>query len=133
MKAAYFMKHGGPEVLEYGDIPDPQLKAGQVIVDVHAASVNGADWKTRSGHYRKITDFPYVPGRDFSGVLSQLGVGVKDLKVGDPVFGVVEQTDEATYAEKVAINAAIVAKKPEKLSHIEAAAVGLIGLTALVA
>jgi NADPH:quinone reductase-like Zn-dependent oxidoreductase len=132
MKAAYFMKHGGPEVLQYGDIPDPVLKPGQVMVDVYAASVNGADWKTRSGTYRKLTNFPYVPGRDISGVVSALGEGVKDFKIGDAVFGVVEQRDEQTYAEKVAINAAIVAKKPESLSHIEAAAVGLIGLTALV-
>jgi NADPH:quinone reductase-like Zn-dependent oxidoreductase len=132
MKAAYFMKHGGPEVLQYGEVRDPVARPGEVIVDVHAASVNGADWKTRSGQYRKITEFPYIPGRDFSGVVSQLGDGVKDFKVGDAVFGVVEQTDEATYAEKVAIKASIVAKKPNSLSHIEAAAVGLIGLTAIV-
>jgi len=132
MKAAYFMKHGGPEVLQYGEVRDPVARPGEVIVDVYAASVNGADWKTRSGAYRAITQFPYIPGRDFSGVVSALGEGVKDQKVGDPVFGVVEQTDEATYAEKVAIKASIVAKIPERLSHIEAAAVGLIGLTAIV-
>ncbi|HZN26203.1 MAG TPA: NADP-dependent oxidoreductase [Burkholderiales bacterium] len=132
MKAAYFMKHGGPEVLQYGEVRDPVARPGEVVVDVHAASVNGADWKTRVGQYRKITEFPYIPGRDFSGVVSELGEGVKDFKIGDPVFGVVEQTDEATYAEKVAIKASIVAKKPERLSHIETAAVGLIGLTAIV-
>jgi NADPH:quinone reductase-like Zn-dependent oxidoreductase len=101
-------------------------------VDVHAASVNGADWKVRAGHYSPITTVPYIPGRDFSGVVSALGAGVTDLKVGDPVFGVVEQTSEFCYAEKVAIKAAIVARKPDSLSHIEAAALGLIGLTALV-
>jgi NADPH:quinone reductase-like Zn-dependent oxidoreductase len=132
MKAAYFMKNGGPEVLEYGDVADPVAGPGQVLVDVHAASVNGADWKVRAGHYAPITTFPYVPGRDFSGVVSALGAGVTDLKVGDPVFGVVEVTGEACYAEKVAIKSAIVAKKPEELSHVESAAVGLIGLTALV-
>src|SRR5207244_7201644 len=78
------------------------------------------------------TNFPYVPGRDFSGVVSALGAGVTDLKVGDAVFGVVEVTGEACYAEKVAIRSAIVAKKPDSLSHIEAASVALIGLTALV-
>lgn len=132
MKAAYFMQHGGPEVFQYGEIPDPPLRPGQVMVDVHAASVNGADWKSRKGQYRSNTQFPYVPGRDISGVVSQVGEGVTDLKVGDPVFGVVEQTDEATYAEKVAIKASIVTRKPESLSHVEAAALGLIGLTALV-
>jgi NADPH:quinone reductase-like Zn-dependent oxidoreductase len=132
VKAAYFMQHGGPEVFQYGEIPDPVLRPGQVIVDVCAASVNGADWKSRRGQYRSNTQFPYVPGRDFSGVVSQVGEGVKDLKIGDPVFGVVEQTDEATYAEKVAIKSSIVTRKPERLSHVEAAALGLIGLTALV-
>jgi NADPH:quinone reductase-like Zn-dependent oxidoreductase len=118
--------------MEYGEIPDPVAGPGQVVVDVHAASVNGADWKVRSGAYAPTTQFPYVPGRDFSGVVSALGEGVKDFKIGDEVFAVTEQTAEQSYAEKVAINAGIVAKKPAKLSHVETAAVALIGLTALV-
>ena len=133
MKAAYFMKNGGPEVMQYGDVPDPVAGPGQVLVDVYAASVNGADWKVRSGHYAPTTSFPYIPGRDFSGVVRALGAGVTDFKVGDEVFGVSEQTGEKCYAEKVAMNAAIVAKKPATLSHVEAASVALIGLTALVA
>ena len=132
MKAAFFMKNGGPEVLQYGDVPDPVAQPGEVVVDVHAASVNGADWKVRSGAYKPTASFPYMPGRDFSGVVSALGAGVTDLKVGEPVFGVVEQVNDGCYAEKVAIKAAIVAKKPDHLSHVETAAVGLIGLTALV-
>src|SRR5262247_1205782 len=122
MKAAFFMKNGGPEVFEYGDVPDPVAGPGEVLVDVHAASVNGADWKVRAGHYAPITTFPYVPGRDFSGVVSAFGAGVTDLKVGDPVFGVMEVSGEACYAEKVAIKAAIVARKPDSVSHVEAAA-----------
>jgi NADPH:quinone reductase-like Zn-dependent oxidoreductase len=132
MKAAYFMKNGGPEVMQCGDVPDPVAGPGQVLVDVHAASVNGADWKVRSGRYAPTTQFPYIPGRDFSGVVSALGAGVNDFKVGDAVFGVSEQTGEKCYAEKVAMNSAIVAKKPRGLSHVEAASVALIGLTALV-
>src|SRR5262245_65016776 len=132
MKAAYFMKNGGAEVMQYGDVPDPVASPGKVVVDVHAASVNGADWKVRAGKYRPTTTFPYIPGRDFSGVVSSIGSGVTDLKVGDAVFGVVETADEATYAEKLAIKAAIIAKKPDRLSHVEASALALIGLTALV-
>jgi len=132
MKAAFFMKNGGPEVMQYGDVPDPVAGPGQVLVDVHAASVNGADWKVRAGSYAPITKFPYVAGRDFSGVVSALGEGVKDFKVGDPVFGVVEQVADGCYAEKLAIRSAIVARKPDSLSHVEAAALALIGLTALV-
>ena len=133
MKAAFFMKNGGPEVMEYGDVPDPVAGPGQVLIDVHAASVNGADWKVRAGSYSPTKSFPYIPGRDISGVVSAVGPGVTDLKVGDAVFGVSETTGEACYAEKVAIKAAIVAKKPEQLSHVEAAALALIGLTALTA
>jgi len=132
MKAAYFMKFGGPEVMEYGDVPDPVVGAGEVMVDVHAASVNGADWKVRSGRYAQISAFPYVPGRDFSGVVSAVGDGVHDLRVGDPVFGVLDVGREGAYAEKVAIQASIVARKPAALSHLECAAIALTGLTALV-
>ena len=133
MKAAYFMKNGGPDVMEYGDLPDPVAGRGQVLVDVHAASVNAADWKTRSGSSRATTKFPHILGRDFSGIVVGLGDGVTDFKVGDEGFGVVEQRADLCQAEKLVIEAAIVAKKPASLSHVEAAAVGLIGLTAITA
>lgn len=132
MKAAYFEEHGGPEVMGYGDVPDPVAGPGQVVVDIHAASVNGADWKVRAGKYKPITDFPYIPGRDFSGVVSAVGDGVDDLKIGDAVFGVCDVGQEQAYAEKIAIKAAIVARKPDGISHVEAAALALIGLTALI-
>ena len=132
MKAAFFMKNGGPDVLQYGDVPDPVAGPGQVLVDVHAASVNGADWKVRAGSYAPITKFPYIAGRDFSGVVAALGEGVKDFKVGDAVFGVVEAADDGCYAEKLAIRSSIIAPKLSGLSHVECASLALIGLTALV-
>lgn len=132
MKAAYIEKLGGPEVLQYGELPDPEAGPGEVLVDIHAASVNGADWKVRTGKSGSITAFPYILGRDFSGVVSAVGEGVTDLTVGDAVFGVCDTGQEGAYAEKIAVKAAIVAKKPDDLSHVQAAAVALIGLTALV-
>jgi NADPH:quinone reductase-like Zn-dependent oxidoreductase len=132
MKAVYIDKHGGPEVLAYGDVPDPVAKPGEVVVDIFAASVNGADWKVRSGSSYRASHFPYVLGRDFSGVVSAVGEGVHELKVGDAVFGVCDVGQEGAYAEKIAIKAAIVAKKPDSMSHAEAAALALAGLTALV-
>jgi len=132
MKAAFFMKHGGPDVLQYGDVPDPVARPGEVLVDVHAASVNAADWKMRAGGYAPAPHFPYVLGRDFSGVVAALGQGVSDFKVGDPVFAVCDVGQEGAYAEKIAIKAAIVARKPNALSHAECAAIALAGLTALV-
>lgn len=132
MKAAYFEQHGGPEVMGYGDVPDPVAGPGEVVVDIYAASVNGADWKVRAGKYKPITDFPYIPGRDFSGVVSAVGAGVDDLQIGDAVFGVCDVGQEQAYAEKIAIKAAIVAKKPDGISHVDMAALALIGLTALI-
>jgi NADPH:quinone reductase-like Zn-dependent oxidoreductase len=130
MKAAYIEKFGGPEVLKYGDLPDPVAGPGQVVVDVVAASVNGADPKVCAGEYKQAT-FPVILGRDFSGVVSALGAGVTDLRIGDEVFGVLEAGRDGTYCEKIAIGASIVAKKPAGLSHVDAAALALIGLTAL--
>ena len=116
MKAAYFEEHGGPDVLKYGDLPDPVAGTNEVLIDIHAASVNAADAKVRAGHYSQITDFPYVLGRDFSGVVSALGEGVGDLAIGDAVFGVCDVGQEGTYAEKIAMKAALVAKKPDRFS-----------------
>ncbi len=133
MKAVYIDHFGGPEVVKYGDLPDPSAAPGQILVDVVAASVNGADWKVRAGHHGKAMIFPLILGRDFSGVVSAVGTGVTDLRPGDEVFGVLEAGRDGTYAEKIAIGAAVVAKKPAALSHVDAAALALAGLTALCA
>ena len=78
-----------------------------------------------------LSRFPHILGRDFSGVVSAVGPGVTDLAVGDAVFGVCDQGIEGAYAEKIAIKAAIIAKKPDRLGHAEAAAMALTSLTAL--
>jgi NADPH:quinone reductase-like Zn-dependent oxidoreductase len=101
------------------------------VVDIVAASINGADWKVREGKSNQLSRFPYILGRDFSGVVSVVGQGIGDLKVGDEVFGVCDVGQEGAYAEKIAIRSAIVAKKTDRLSHIDAAALALAGLTAI--
>ena len=131
MKACFFCAFGGPEVLQYGDLPDPLPAAGEVVVDIHAASVNAADWKMRAGRYGRI-DFPHVPGRDFSGVVAALGEGARDFKVGDAVFGVCEVPREGAYAGKIAIRQEILARKPASLTHVQCASIALAGLTALI-
>jgi NADPH:quinone reductase-like Zn-dependent oxidoreductase len=109
MKAAYIERQGGPEVLQYGEMPDPVARPGEVVVDIVAASVNGADWKVREGKAGKLARFPYILGRDFSGTVSAVGEGVTDLRVGDDVFAVCDAGQEGAYAEKIAIKAALVA------------------------
>ena len=132
MKAAFFRTHGPPEVLEYGEMPDPVAGRGEVLIDIHAASVNAADWKQRAGQYASKVELPHIPGRDFSGVVAALGEGAHDFRPGEPVFGVCEVPGEGAYAEKIALRQEIVGRKPERLSHVECAALGLAGLTALI-
>ena len=133
MKAAFIERHGGPEVLKFGEMLDPVAASGEVVVDIVAASVNGADWKVREGKSGQLSKFPYILGRDFSGVVSAVGEGVRDIGIGDEVFAVCDADQEGAYAEKIAIKAAIVAKKPNGLSHVDAAALALGGLTAICA
>jgi NADPH:quinone reductase-like Zn-dependent oxidoreductase len=87
MKAILLTGFGGTDMLRYGDAPDPVAGSGDIVVDVYAASVNAADSKVRRGLYGDLT-LPHILGRDFSGVVSAVGAGVDDLKVGDAVFGV---------------------------------------------
>jgi NADPH:quinone reductase-like Zn-dependent oxidoreductase len=75
--------------------------------------------------------FPHILGRDFSGVVARTGEEVTDFAVGDPVFGVLDAGIEGAYAEQLAIRAAIVARKPDRLSHLQAAAMALVGITAI--
>jgi NADPH:quinone reductase-like Zn-dependent oxidoreductase len=131
MKAVVFTQYGGPEVLRYVDVPDPVAQADEVVVDVYAASVNGADYKVRRGEGPYKIEFPHILGRDFSGVVTEAGPKVHDLAIGDPVFGVLDRGKEGTYAEKLTVKASIIERKPEWLSHVEAAALGLASLTAI--
>ena len=132
MRAMLLTGHGGPEMLRYGEAPDPVARPGDVVVDIHAASVNAADYKVRRGSsVHSNIRFPHILGRDFSGVVASLGVGVNDVAAGDAVFGVTEPGVEGAYAEKIAVKAAIIAKKPQTLGHAEAAALALTSLTAL--
>ena len=131
MKAAFIERHGGPEVLKFGEMPDPVAASGEIVVDIITASVNGADWKVREGKSGQLSKFPYILGRDFSGVVSAVGEGVSDIGIGEEVFAVCDVGQEGAYAEKIAIKAAIVTRKPEPLAHVDAAAPALAGLTAI--
>lgn len=130
MKAVYIERCGGPEVLIYGDMPDPVPAADDVLIDIAAASVNATDWKARASGYAKIP-FPHIMGRDLSGTVSSVGKDVENFKVGDEVFAVCMRYEDGGYAEKNAVKASMVGKKPASVSHVEAAALALTGLTAV--
>jgi len=135
MRAVLFDDYGEPEVLRLDTAVDPVAGPGEILVDIHAASVNAADSKVRAGPRpgEPGLDFPHILGRDFSGVVRSLGAGVTDFSPGDAVLAVIERGREGSYAEAVAISAALAVRKPDTMSHVDAAALSLTGLTTLVA
>ena len=133
MKAIQINAYGEPDVLVLREVPDPRAGVGQIVAAIHAASVNPIDWKTRAGMRGDASALPMILGCEFSGVVSETGPGVDEFAPGDAVFGVAPQTGDGTYAEAIAIDAGLLAPKPDSLGHVEAAALALVGLTALVA
>jgi NADPH:quinone reductase len=137
MRAVVYERFGGPEVLELRDWPRPEPAAGQLLVAVHAAGVNPVDGQNRAdGTWARIEP-PVIPGYDFSGVVEEVGDGAEGWAVGDEVFGALpvratrpDGHAAGSYAEYVAVDAGIVARKPERLSHTEAAAMTVAGCTA---
>ena len=124
-------EYGGPEVLLPMDLPTPQPADGEVLVRVHAASINPVDFQARRGKLQ-YADFPVVLGWDVSGVVDALGAGVDEFGVGDEVYGMIRFPEQGrAYAEYVTAPVAEVAPKPRALSHAEAAAMALAPLTAL--
>lgn len=130
MKAIQIDQYGGEDLLKQVDVPQPKAGKNQVLVRVVAATFNPIDAKKTSGNMRQImpVQFPFIPGQDFSGVVDSVGEGVKDFKAGDEVYGF--SPNGGAYAEYLAIDADKVALKPKKLSHIDAASLGLVAQTA---
>jgi NADPH2:quinone reductase len=132
MRAVVYERFGGPEVLELQTLPTPEPGAGQLLVAVHAAGVNPVDAQNRADGAWAAIQPPVTPGYDFSGVVETAGEGAEGWTAGEAVFGAlpVRVTRHGTYAEYVVIDADLVARKPERLSHVEAAAVPLAASTA---
>lgn len=132
MKAAFIRRYGGNDVVELGKQPMPQAGPGELLVEVHAASVNPVDFKIRDGMLKMIVPFrfPLILGNDFSGVVKAVGAGVTRFKPGDAVFARMDKQRIGAFAEFALVAEADAAAKPANLSHIEAAAVPLAGLTA---
>ena len=124
-------RFGGADVLQLEDIPMPQPQDDEVVVRVHAASVNPVDYKIRGGGYPMVKEdaLPVVLGRDLSGTVEICGTRAHTLKQGDPIYAMVG-TERGAYAQFVLVKAVEMAAKPDRLSHAEAAAVPLAGLTA---
>lgn len=134
MRAVRIYQFGGPAMLCYEDAPRPTPGKAEVLVQVHAAGVNPADWQTRSGggaaRYVR-NSLPAIMGWDLSGVIESVDREVTGYHPGDAVFGFVRFPKEGgAYADYAACPAKEIAAKPRSLSHIEAAAMPLVSLTA---
>jgi len=129
MKAVRIHEYGDADTLRYEDAPEPTLGADDVLVRVHAAAVNPVDWKIRKGALVGMMThtFPLILGWDVEAV----GAQVSDVKVGDEVFSRPDIARDGTYAEFLAVRASEVAPRPMSISHAEAAAIPLAGLTAI--
>jgi NADPH:quinone reductase-like Zn-dependent oxidoreductase len=134
MRAQVYSRYGGPEVLELrADRPSPSFGAHEVLVEIHGSSVNPIDWKLRAGHLRWVIPLrlPFVPGRDFAGVVLACGRRATGVAPGDRVFGLAPLRGPGSHAEQIAISESLVALAPARLSSLEAAALPLVGLTAI--
>jgi len=131
MKAVTIHSFGGPEVLQLENLPIPEPAEGQVLVRVHAASVNPVDWKTREGKYPAVgaDRLPLVLGRDIAGHIERCGPGVHGFAVGDAVYAMLDR-EHGGYAEYVIVSAGDLAAKPGRLEYTGAAAVPLAAITA---
>ena len=134
MKAVYFERFGGPEVLLHGERPMPEPAEDQVLIEVHAAGVNPRDWMLREGTYfarRLVGGPPIIPGSDVSGLVAKVGARVTGFKAGDPVVAMQSILGRmGGYAEYMAVKESCVAHKPAGVSHVDAAALPVAGLTA---
>src|SRR5690625_457156 len=131
MKAIVIEQYGGAEELVEKELSKPVIQDNQVLIEMHATSINPIDWKVREGYMKEMIpfEFPLILGWDAAGVVSEVGKDVVNFKVGDAVFARPNMAN-GTYSEYVAVEEELVALKPKSLSFEEAASVPLAGLTA---
>ncbi|WGK63239.1 zinc-dependent alcohol dehydrogenase family protein [Halopseudomonas sp. SMJS2] len=131
MKAQILTSFGGPESFELCEVPRPVPQAGQVLVRVHATSINPLDFQVRRGDYADLVPLPSITGHDVSGVVEAVGPGVTSFMPGDEVWYTPQIFDgPGSYTEYHVAAESIVGKKPPELSHLEAASLTLVGGTA---
>lgn len=132
MKAFLIDRYGKKETGRIGDAPQPRLRDDDVLIRVHAASVNALDTKIRTGEFKLILPYrlPLVLGNDVAGTVERVGAGVRQFKPGDEVYARPDDDRIGTFAEFIAIKATSVALKPGNLGMVEAASLPLVALTA---
>jgi NADPH:quinone reductase-like Zn-dependent oxidoreductase len=134
MKAVRVHNYGGPEVLRFEDAPRPTPGSGELLIRVHAASVNPIDWKVRAGYMKDYIPLPmpFIPGWDVSGVVEVVGSGVTKFKKGDEVYARPDVTAHGygAYAEYVVAKETETALKPKSIDHVHATTIPVGAVTA---
>ena len=135
MKAAQIERYGGSDVIEIKEAPKPTVSEGHILIEAYAAGVNPVDWKIREGYLQQMAPlkFPATLGGDFSGKIIEVGTNVSGLKKGEDVYGtaIVLAGGSGAFAEFIAANAGSIALKPKGTSYTEAAALPLVGVSAI--
>ncbi len=133
MKAVVFDRYGDVEVLQYREVEQPIAKPDQLLIQVRASSINPVDWKIRQGHLQLLTgfNFPRIVGSDISGVVVEVGREVTKFKPGDQVYTFLNPITGGACAQYCVVSESAASIKPQNITHAEAAAVPIAGLTAL--
>lgn len=132
MKAFIVEKYKKKQPLRFADMPEPAVGPDDVLVQVHAASVNPLDGKIRDGAFKLFLPYraPFILGHDVAGVITKVGLNVSRFKVGDAVYARPRDMRTGTFAECIAVPEADIALKPSNLNMAEAASIPLVALTA---
>jgi NADPH:quinone reductase-like Zn-dependent oxidoreductase len=132
MKAFILDRYGGNDGVRAGEMPDPEMHDDDVLVQIHAASVNPVDLKIRDGKLKLVLPYrlPFVLGNDLAGVVVKVGSAVRRFKPGDEVYARPDKDRIGAFAEFISIREDAVANKPKQLTMEEAASIPLVGLTA---
>lgn len=132
MKAFILDGYGSNDKVRFGEMAEPRTRDDDVLVQIHAASVNPVDAKIRDGQFKLILKHrtPFVLGNDLAGVVVRVGPQVRRFKPGDEVYACADQDRIGSFAEFIAVKESHLAIKPKTLSMQEAASIPLVGLTA---
>ena len=132
MKAITTEKYGDVDVLIQQEVEKPSIQENEILVEVHAFSINPVDWKIRRGDLKLMVGRrpPKILGGDYSGVVAEMGKQISDFNIGDEVFGLVNAFKGGTYSEFVRVKKEEIAPKPQNLNFEEAASLPLVSLTA---
>lgn len=132
MKAFIIDRYGKKEVGHIGQMPDPEVRDDDVLIRIHAASINPLDSKIKSGEFKLILPYrlPLILGNDMAGTVVRVGARVRNFKPGDEVYARPDDDRIGTFAERIAVKESSVALKPRNLSMLEAASLPLVALTA---